>query len=306
MDGLRHKIGSLGVPRHLFRSLMIHKISSTCGKIALEPDVSNLESNLALPRVPIVASSVVKINRQITIVQHEERFSCWVYEDNEEWIPSFMNMGSPSFSGNSDDWNYSRSSESDVTEFTSDVGSRYVILDKGPIENGPAFSNKNYDLNSDPFGLDPTIDKIMAQEKTYSDNNDGQSFSSVASKDFRADLGESGRKLGRKKLRLADLNDNLRDLSHFKLSRFLMTDKTKTHKKRGNSFNTLASEQDLRDHNDLILSNSTGDSKAGGARRSCPTNLGADAMNDAVGENKPHHMEDDLEAKAAIEQEVPR
>lgn len=91
---------------------MIHKIASKCGKIALEPDVSNLESNLAFARVPILASSMDKINRKITIVQNEDRFCCWLYEDNEEWIPSFMKMGSPSFSVNNDDRNSISSSKS--------------------------------------------------------------------------------------------------------------------------------------------------------------------------------------------------
>ncbi|KAK1412030.1 hypothetical protein QVD17_32970 [Tagetes erecta] len=101
-----------GIPPHLFGSTMIQKIADSCGKVVAEVDVSNLESNLAFTRVPILTRTMDKVKKKFIITHQGLEHGCWVYEDSDEWIPGYMIVGSPSFTGESDDRNSGCSSPS--------------------------------------------------------------------------------------------------------------------------------------------------------------------------------------------------
>ncbi|KAK1424782.1 hypothetical protein QVD17_20120 [Tagetes erecta] len=99
-----------GVPPHLFGTPMINKIAASCGKVVDEVDVSNLESNLAFTRVPILTRDLEKVNKKVVIAHQGTKFDCWVYEDSEEWVPGFMRVNSPNHSNEEDEQNSGSSS----------------------------------------------------------------------------------------------------------------------------------------------------------------------------------------------------
>ncbi|KAK1432308.1 hypothetical protein QVD17_09203 [Tagetes erecta] len=240
-----------GIPPDLFGTKMIHKVAASFGKVVAEVDVSNLESNLAFTRVPILIKNMEKVNKKVLILHQGVKFECWVYEDLEEWIPGFMRVGSPSFSTDDDDQKTENSPSSvqhvgeddddeegaKETDQHGEVEPNDDVLPSGShISPGPIadeISQSSHEIgpvNSDPFNLGPIIDEVMACHNMKAKNNLGAKSSKTIMTETAG-----GRRYKRRNINLPDLNLDIYDVTRFKLSRYLLSRNRKLPKRKGNS-----------------------------------------------------------------------
>lgn len=86
----------VGVPLHLLSSQIINTIGGSVGKVIHTPSRSDEEGDLSYDHVGIIIGDGKRIEEEITVTWKDKKFSVWVTEDQNVWVPEFYKVPTPS------------------------------------------------------------------------------------------------------------------------------------------------------------------------------------------------------------------
>ncbi|KAM0039489.1 putative RNA recognition motif domain, nucleotide-binding alpha-beta plait domain superfamily [Helianthus debilis subsp. tardiflorus] len=83
-------VNILGVPPHLVSRSVFNLIGSKYGKVVFSSQFLESDGDLSFDRLGILLDSGNRINGLLNLCWQDKRYKVWVIEDNEQWIPDFL------------------------------------------------------------------------------------------------------------------------------------------------------------------------------------------------------------------------
>ncbi|KAJ0713704.1 putative RNA recognition motif domain, nucleotide-binding alpha-beta plait domain superfamily [Helianthus annuus] len=94
-------ISVLGVPPHLMSSLVFDEIGSRYGKVIQPSQFVETAGDLSVDRLGILIDSGNKVNGILSLRWQDKKYKVWVVEDNDQWIPDFLDDDDESLAASS-------------------------------------------------------------------------------------------------------------------------------------------------------------------------------------------------------------
>ncbi|KAJ0692357.1 hypothetical protein HanPI659440_Chr15g0584991 [Helianthus annuus] len=83
-------ISILGVPPHLVSREVFDAIGNRYGKVIQPSQFLDSDGDLTYDRLGILVDTGNRINGAITLSWQDKRYKVWVVEDNDQWVPEFL------------------------------------------------------------------------------------------------------------------------------------------------------------------------------------------------------------------------
>ncbi|KAJ0780248.1 putative RNA recognition motif domain, nucleotide-binding alpha-beta plait domain superfamily [Helianthus annuus] len=79
-----------GVPPHLFSPDVFDSIGSKFGKVFQQSQLCEDDGDLSFDRLGILVDSGYRINGLLNLKWQDKRYRVWIVEENDQWIPDFL------------------------------------------------------------------------------------------------------------------------------------------------------------------------------------------------------------------------
>ncbi|KAF5802344.1 putative RNA recognition motif domain, nucleotide-binding alpha-beta plait domain superfamily [Helianthus annuus] len=79
-----------GVPPHLFSPDVFDSIGSKFGKVVQQSQLREDDGDLSFDRLGILVDSGYRINSLLNLKWQDKRYRVWIVEENDQWIPDFV------------------------------------------------------------------------------------------------------------------------------------------------------------------------------------------------------------------------
>ncbi|KAF5769705.1 hypothetical protein HanXRQr2_Chr14g0651361 [Helianthus annuus] len=114
-------INILGVPPHLMSSKVFDEIGSRYGKVIQPSQFIETVGDLIIGRLGILLDSGNKINGVLSLSWQDKKYKVWVVEENDQWIPAFLDVDEESLAASSELGDYVETQPKSVSGIVRDL-----------------------------------------------------------------------------------------------------------------------------------------------------------------------------------------